>query len=390
MVLDTVASQVNSSAGNFNPKSIAQQIAKDHINLDASNLVDKVKENQANKNKTSANLAALVSDQGINWFSSESKLNQPLQLEYGSLKRETDGTLIDQEFIYDYALQSFQPSSNPIDEGAMLLDRAGWTALNDTITQLVPNKDKSVTIVKGSSVLNEKATAQQVDVGGLNVSNILSKTAGEGAWSQVVPAGLVFPDNTTAYKLKTDFVTDGYYGFQKGDWCKGTPRYTELNNMCNGVSANNISTWLATLDETLAQDVSDRSGGYDTSDLPVMGAFDELGEWALYAQLLPGGGVVYYSGSKDVELSRFAQKGKWEDVTVFGKTIRKVTLPEAIASQTAWNNYNPADNSTYFAEVEGFVRITWFVELASSLQEEYIFDLATQQFILNNFSQPLN
>lgn len=387
LVVDTIAGKVLANGDNFDPKEVANTIKQDHINLDVGNLVDKIKENQANKNKKTADLAALVAEDGVNWFHSEANSNQPLTLEFGTLKLEGDGSLTDVELGYEYQTQSFMPLIPEQDTQSMLLDESGWMLKDDTITDLIPNQDKSVTVVKTSSVLNERATAQQVDVGGLNVSTVLEKTAGEGVWSKVVPSGLTFPDNTTAYKLKTDFINRGYFGFQKGTWCEGTDRYTELNNMCNGVSANNISTWLRTLESTLAQDATDRTGSDNTDGLPVMGS---LGDLALYAQLLSGGDVVYYSGSEFDALERFAQKGKWEDIEVYGQTLRKVTLPASIASQTTWNNYDPADRTTYLAEVAGSVRITWFVDLENSSESEYVFDTATQELILNNYDQPLN
>lgn len=390
LVVDTIAGQVLSNTGDFDAKEIANTIKQDHINLDVNNLVDKIKENQANKNKQAADLAKLVSEEGINWFYSEVNPNKPPTLEFGNLKLEGDGSVTDIEVGYDYQMQRFEPIIPAQNTQAMLLDKSGWILLDGAITNLVPNQDKSVTIVKASSVLNEKATAHQVDIGGLNVSSVLEKTAGEGAWSKVVPSDLTFPDNTTAYKLKTEFTNRGYFGFQKGTWCEGSDRYTELNSMCNGVSANNISTWLRTLESTLAQDVSDRSGGFDTTDLPVMGAFDELGISALYAQLLPNGDIVYYSGDEFGELTKFPQKGRWEDLTVYSQIVRKVTLPAKIAAKTMSNNYDPKNNTAYFAEVEGSVRITWFVDLESSSESEYVFDAATQTMILNNYEQPLN
>ncbi|RTZ17741.1 hypothetical protein EJ063_02860 [Vibrio aquaticus] len=390
LVVDTIAGQVLANGDNFDPKEVASTIKQDHINLGVGNLVDKIKENQANKNKKAADLAALVAEDGVNWFHSEANSNQPFTLEFGTLRLEGDGSLTDVEFGYDYQTPGFIPLIPEQDTQSMLLDESGWVLKDDTITDLIPNRDKSVTVVKASSVLNEKATAQQVDVGGLNISTVLEKTAGEGVWSKVVPSNLTFPDNTTAYKLKTDFINRGYFGFQKGTWCEGTDRYTELNNMCNGVSANNISTWLRTLESTLAQDVRDRSGGFDTTDLPVMGAFGKHGTLPLYAQLLPNGDIVYYSGDELGELTKFAQKGNWEDLTVYGQTVRKVTLPEAIAAKTMSNNYDPKNNTAYFAEVAGSVRITWFVDLESSSESEYVFDAATQELILNHYEQPLN
>ncbi|WCP69250.1 hypothetical protein LYZ37_22275 [Vibrio tubiashii] len=388
IVLENVVSKVAQNGNSFDPTSIADEIDRDHINLDVDNLRDKVKENEAVKNSAKVDLATLISEQGISWFSSQSHTNKPLTLDYGYLKREADGSVTSTEYGYDYARREFIRSTGQV-EDILLLDQVGWSSLNDSVAELVLNPDKTVTFVKGSSVLSQTASAQKVNIGGLNVSAVLAKTAEAGAWANVVPSDLVFPDNTTAYKLKTDFVNKGYYGFNKGNWCNDLQRYTELNNMCNGVSANNVSSWLTTLESTLAQDSSDRTGTVDTSGMPVMG---ELDDGVLYAQLLPSGSIAYYKGSYDGEtpLVRYSQTGQWKDLTVHGETLRQVTLPKGIASQASWHNYNPADNSVYFTVVDNFVRVAWFMETINRGEPEYVFDVATKEFILENYAQPLN
>ncbi|WP_164913315.1 hypothetical protein [Vibrio sp. 624788] len=47
----------------------------------------------------------------------------------------------------------------------------------------------------------------------------MDQTDDENVWSNIMPVGLKFPDNTTAYKLSVEDINDNIYTFYKGDWC---------------------------------------------------------------------------------------------------------------------------------------------------------------------------
>lgn len=61
----------------------------------------------------------------------------------------------------------------------------------------------------------------------------------------------------------------------------------------------------------------------------------------IFAQLLSNGTVVYYSRAwkLDSTFSRLPELGSWEDQSVNGEVLRKVTIPESIHSQATWSNY---------------------------------------------------
>ncbi|MCY9828552.1 hypothetical protein [Vibrio chagasii] len=391
-VLDEVVKNIEAAGENFNPSDIASSINRDHIAIDDSNLEDKIKENEANKGSKKADLAKLIKTDGINWFGGANEANTDLVVAYGTLKADSDNSVSEISYIYDYFAEQFVEVESTPDANDMVLGLSGWETSNDTLTSIKPNKDGSITLESSSSIFNEVASAKQLDISGLNVRSIMDQTDGENVWSQIMPAGLKFPDNTTAYKLSVEDLYDNIFTFYKGDWCAeyDPDRYEALNNSCNGISAfkNGSDTWLATLASTIAEDESDR---HDTAynnhaDLIPMAGMESA---EIFAQLLSNGTVVYYTRAWNLDstFSKLSELGSWKDESVNGEVLRKVTIPESIHSQATWSNYQKEDNSAYLSVVEGFVRIT-YKEIEEAGSEAYIFDEATKQFILDNALTP--
>ncbi|EGU45925.1 hypothetical protein [Vibrio splendidus] len=393
-VLDEVIKNIEAAGENFNPSAIAGSINRDHIAIDDSNLEDKIKENEANKESKQADLAKLIKTDGINWFGGENDTGKDLMVAYGTLKADSDNSVTETSYIYDYFAEQFIEVETTLDSNGMVLGQNGWETSNGTLTSIKPNKNGSVILESSSSIFNEVASAKQLDISGLNVRSIMDQTDGENVWSLIMPAGLKFPDNTTAYKLSVEDLYDNIYYFYKGDWCAehDPDRYQALNNSCNGISAfkngDVTDTWLATLASTIADDESDRheTASNNHDDLIPMAGFESA---ELFAQLLSNGTVVYYSRSWEgnTQLLRLADLGLWKDISLNGEVVRQVTIPESIHSQTTWSNYQRQDNSAYLSVVDGFVRIT-YKENEELDSEAYIFDEATKQFILDNALTP--
>ncbi|CAH7181500.1 conserved hypothetical protein [Vibrio chagasii] len=388
-VLDEVVKNIEAAGENFNPSDIAGSINRDHIAIDDSNLEDKIKENEANKESKQADLAKLIKTDGINWFGGENDTGKDLMVAYGTLKADSDNSVTETSFIYDYFVEQFIEVERTLDSNGMVLGQGGWETSNDTLTSIKPNKDGSVILESSSSIFNEVASAKQLDISGLNVRSIMDQTDGENVWSLIMPVGLKFPDNTTAYKLSVENVYDDIYYYYKWDGCQ-EDRYEALNNSCNGISAfkNGSDTWLATLASTVAEDESDRheTASNNHDDLIPMAGFESA---EVFAQLLSNGTVVYYSRAweENSQFLRLADLGSWKDISLNGEVVRQVTIPESIHSQTTWSNYQRQDNSAYLSVVDGFVRIT-YKETEEIDSEAYIFDEATKQFILDNALTP--
>ncbi|MEZ8036605.1 hypothetical protein [Vibrio crassostreae] len=391
-VLEEVVKNIEAAGDNFNPSDIAGSINRDHIAVDDSNLEDKIKENEANKGSKQADLAKLIKTDGINWFGGDNDTGKDLVVAYGTLKSDADNSVTDTSYIYDYFAEQFVEFEYTPDTNSMVLGQNGWEASDDTLTSIKPNEDGSLTLESRSSIFSEVASAKQLDISGLNVRSIMDQTDDENVWSNIMPVGLKFPDNTTAYKLSVEDISDNIYTFYKGDWCaEHTPdRYEALNNMCNGISAfkNGSDTWLATLASTIAEDESDRhdTASNNHADLIPMAGMENA---EIFAQLLSNGTVVYYTRAWNLDstFSKLSELGSWKDESVNGEVLRQVTIPESIHSQATWSNYQKEDNSAYLSVVEGFVRIT-FKEIEEASSEAYIFDEATKQFILDNALTP--
>ncbi|MEZ9350367.1 hypothetical protein AB4182_02260 [Vibrio splendidus] len=391
-VLEEVVKNIEAAGENFNPSDIAGSINRDHIAIDDSNLEDKIKENEANKGSKQADLAKLIKTDGINWFGGDNDTGKDLVVAYGTLKSDADNSVTDTSYIYNYFAEQFVELEYTPDTNSMVLGQNGWEASDDTLTSIKPNKDGSLILESRSSIFSEVASAKQLDISGLNVRSIMDQTDDENVWSNIMPVGLKFPDNTTAYKLSVEDIYDNIYTFYKGDWCAeySPDRYEALNNSCNGISAfkNGSDTWLATLASTIAEDESDRhdTASNNHADLIPMAGMESA---EIFAQLLSNGTVVYYSRAWNLDstFSKLSELGSWKDESVNGEVLRQVTIPESIHSQATWSNYQKEDNSAYLSVVEGFVRIT-YKEVEDAGSEAYVFDEATKQFILDNALTP--
>lgn len=391
-VLDEVVKNIEAAGESFDPSDIANNINRDHIDINDSNLEDKVKENEANKGSKKADLAKLIKTDGINWFGGDNDTGKDLVVAYGTLKSDADNSVTDTSYVYDYFAEQFVEFEDTPDTNSMVLGQNGWEASDDTLTSIKPNKDGSLILESRSSIFNEVASAKQLDISGLNVRSIMDQTDDENVWSNIMPVGLKFPDNTTAYKLSVEDIYDNIYTFYKGDWCAeySPDRYEALNNSCNGISAfkNGSDTWLATLASTIAEDESDRhdTASNNHADLIPMAGMESA---EIFAQLLSNGTVVYYSRAWNLDstFSKLSELGSWKDISVNGEVLRQITIPESIHSQATWSNYQKEDNSAYLSVVEGFVRIT-YKEVEDAGSEAYVFDEATKQFILDNALTP--
>ncbi|MEZ8233705.1 hypothetical protein CWN98_04905 [Vibrio splendidus] len=391
-VLEEVVKNIEAAGENFNPSDIAGSINRDHIAIDDSNLEDKIKENEANKGSKQADLAKLIKTDGINWFGGDNDTGKDLVVAYGTLKSDADNSVTDTSYIYNYFAEQFVELEYTPDTNSMVLGQNGWEASDDTLTSIKPNKDGSLILESRSSIFSEVASAKQLDISGLNVRSIMDQTDDENVWSNIMPVGLKFPDNTTAYKLSVEDIYDNIYTFYKGDWCAeySPDRYEALNNSCNGISAfkNGSDTWLATLASTIAEDESDRhdTASNNHADLIPMAGMESA---EIFAQLLSNGTVVYYSRAWNLDstFSKLSELGSWKDISVNGEVLRQITIPESIHSQATWSNYQKEDNSAYLSVVEGFVRIT-YKEVEDAGSEAYVFDEATKQFILDNALTP--
>ena len=219
-VLEEVVKNIEAAGENFNPSDIAGSINRDHIAIDDSNLEDKIKENEANKGSKQADLAKLIKTDGINWFGGDNDTGKDLVVAYGTLKSDADNSVTDTSYIYNYFAEQFVELEYTPDTNSMVLGQNGWEASDDTLTSIKPNKDGSLTLESRSSIFSEVASAKQLDISGLNVRSIMDQTDDENVWSNIMPVGLKFPDNTTAYKLSVEDINENIYTFYKGDWCK--------------------------------------------------------------------------------------------------------------------------------------------------------------------------
>ncbi|MEZ8099000.1 hypothetical protein [Vibrio bivalvicida] len=388
-VLENVVADISTNAGRFVAKAIATEIERDHIDLDKDNLRDKVKENEAKKNGVTINHAKYLYQEGAHWLSGRTYAEQPMVLQFGSVQFASDGGIQKSINVYDYTVGDFVLAAEKLPSLQMVLASNGWQSEDSAITAIEVLDDYKLKLISADSVLSDIVSVTKIDVSGVNVRSIAKQVDNSGAWSNTLPADLVFPDNTVMYKQSLTKNIGGYYSFYKGNDCQGEDRYAELNNSCNGfaVFKDNKEEWLTSLKQTKAVDQSDRSGTSNIDELIPVGT---MNRGDIRAQLLDEGVVKYYFFSWYNEpLELLPETGQWHDIIVNGVQLREVSMPTTIIDGATSVEVNLKDRKSYLSVVDGFVRNTWYSS-SPITREEYVFDSTTQQFILDNSAQPLN
>ncbi|MCG9578427.1 hypothetical protein L1D14_19600 [Vibrio tubiashii] len=389
MVLENVVADISNNAGQFDAKAIATEIERENIDLDKNNLSDKIKENEAKKKGVIINHAKELYEEGIHWLAGTTHADKPMTLQFGSVQFRSDGGIQESSKVYDYTVGDFVLAAEKLPSLQMVLANNGWQSENAAIEKIEVLDNHKIKLTSADSVLSDIVSIMKIDVSGVNVRSIVKQVDSSGAWSNTLPADLVFPDNTVMYKQSLTKSIEGYYSFYKGKGCKGEDRYVELNNSCNGFSVfkDNQEKWLTSLEQTKVVDQSDRSGTFNVDGLVPFGAMKRGG---IRAQLLDGGEVKYYFYSWYNEpLELLPEAGQWRDIVVNGVQLREVSMPATIIDVASQVAVNPKDRKSYLSVAEGFVRNTWYIPSAST-REEYVFDSTTQQFILDRSFQPLN
>ncbi len=387
--LANVVITVNTAGENFDPIKTGQAIDKQHVGVSVNNLKDKVNINEAAKNATEANLAELIVNETLTWFSGEETYDRT-NLNFGFVKLGKNKEVIDQEYQLAHGFDSFVLVEKTANHEQLILDKDGWEVKTDAIVNIQLNDDGSIILESENSSTNQKVSAKKMVLSGLNVSAVLKKST-DGVWSEAIPQDLMFPTNTYGYLVSSENLEGGFFTLGKGSWCMDSEpeRYAALNQMCNGISAikNENETWISTLADTIAANTQSREGSTNSTDLiPVA----SLADGHVFAQLLSSGKVVYYSRSNDwnENFAKYTDEGMWQDLTHHGKTLRKVTMPASIFGKRIWNNFNEADLAMYLTEVDGFVRVAHFVDQQVKSDSNYLFDAISAQLIVDNYSQP--
>ena len=372
-------------------EKIATEVDDEQIDLSTDNLEDKVNENEAAKSATMINLGELIETEGIYWFSGEKHPDQQMVLDYGKLKQEADGSVIDIEYNLNKTMDGFELLQKDDEMNLQrMLTTAGWVREDDTITAVTPNDDGSIVLVAKTAALNEKVKAKQVDISGLNLTTVMSKVDGNGAWAKVLPKDATFPAGTLAYQVKSERAVGSYFSFNEGNWCDDE-RKAQLNGMCNGANiqtGDGSTEWVKSLDELVVDRTVDRLATKDTSKLSYM--FGIKGAEAS-VEMVSGGELNFYGQKWGEKTLIKLGTGTWKDITVNGQTLRELTMPSTIASRDdfTWNDFNRDDNKAYLTVIDGFVRVVWHVK-PDNADGEYIFNQAAQEFILSKFDYDLS
>lgn len=359
--------------------------------LSQDNLKDKWDELDAIKQAEEIDFKRLLASEPLTWFEGVEEEAKPQAFHYGAIQLNDESQFEEQKYAFDHSIQGFAVQADDNEMRQMILSHNGWVVSDPSVVGVDAQADGSAIFVKAVPELNEHIWAEKVDISGLNVRALIKDAGGEHVWAHYLAQSLAFPADSRAYKIESNLVAEGYYRFNQGDWCeKDFPvRYETLGNMCNGLSSSTASgeTWLTALDSTIAQDASDRSGTRNTTGLlPIAGV--ESGE--VYAQLMLNGDVIYYLvPSNGDHLVKYKESGSWQDIAHNNHTLRQLTLPDDIAEQTTWSEFNTQDGALYLTNYQGYLRVVWHIDEDDSQNATFLFDQQSAQFIVDHF-RPMN
>lgn len=372
-----IVSGVQAAGDGFDVGSVANSVKEDHIKITVDNLQDKVDVNNADRNSKKASVAELTENEGLLWLGSNSGIAP--RLEYGVITQDSDNNVGEEIYFSNADFDGFElqvSDSSANFQRALTAD--GWVIADDTIVTIESRPDGSETLVTATRDLSLKANMKKVDVSGLNVKKILAKTADDGVWANLYPETLDFPQGIYAYNLKMQPEVESYFTFNEGNWCTEEQK-SERGGMCNSVA---VETGIgpgapATSLDQIFKDVADG----DVNATAIMAGISNGG---ILAEIVAGGVVNFYTWDYMNPVSDIVAVGHWEDINSHEKVIRKVVAPESLMSRDdiTWNNFNRDDGSLYLTVVDGFVRVAG--EISLQIEEEYVFDANTLQFLKDN------
>ncbi|MCP4324212.1 MAG: hypothetical protein GY787_20625 [Alteromonadales bacterium] len=342
-------------------------------------------------------LEELITNDGINWFNGQGQKADNISLKYGTISLTADESFD----IESYRLNSNKTAFELIEEefiatDSMMLSEGQWQDTNNTLTNITSNNDGSLTFKKSSSALDEVVTAEEVEITDEVVANILAKSTNSDAeaWATIIPEDIKFGDDTTAYKLTYKQAAENF-GFYKGEWCKGTPRYETLGEMCNGVvyepygDLNETDrVWATTFNDLITHKEYVIGEDYYTEFHGTGISWNNSEGSAVYVEFTESGSANYYfvdwSNGPEIITEKLAT-GTWSEITVQNTALIKITAPDNITVTNS--SFNPADRTMYLSPVEGHIRVIW--SLGETERSEYAFDKATKEYILQNMNLSL-
>lgn len=370
----------------FDANLIATSIDTQFIAIKQETLAEKIEQKEAEANASITNLITLIKTEGINWFSGEME-DQGAELAYGTVTLDANNVVHDAEYSWMNNQWVAHIPSHDINE--WILTATGWIAYDDSIETVTLNTDNSITLNHPAlAQLSETITGVEVNISGLNASLLMQKTDRDRIWAKALPADIVFPAGSIGYKLNFRQAEEHYVFNEWGD-CQVV---NQLGDLCNTIwhqkGTGNFSDDGST--ETLAEMVV-------TTPLDITGTAEDLTRlngihigWMengnLVAELLEGGTINFYKVNFSTLRVEKLTTGSWSDITVHGKTLRKIMGPNFLSE---FDGFFDNDQQIILFEHLGGVRIGWQKGLDASDNDEFVFNSIARDFILANFNVAL-
>ena len=387
--LDEIVSEVefvNEQGGEFDPNAVLEsETVTDASTVSTDDLEGQVQIRDTEATAAAANLAELVSGDGINFFD-DGYYDDMLELSYGTLTYNAD-TQTSTEVRFKLVDGAFVAEDDMNDEDDFILTESGWVASNDNFVIGDLNDDGSITLINSDlPVLSELIFAEQISVADLKVKLFLSEQADTDIWHKVIPETVTFSTGAEAFELSFSNINDVYSIFN-WDGCNEDEMF---EGMCNNVWAHTAGSEkdgpAVTLNSLISATASD--GAVNNIVGPHVG-WD--GSRSIIAEMVDGGVANYYkiewqaqsdSGEVSNVASLFAT-GTWREVTVLDQRLLLLALPESV------RNFGDSDDDDLgellFTEFEGAVRRGEFTAAGQvSDDDEWVFNLAAKNDILDN------
>ncbi|WP_051303262.1 hypothetical protein [Psychromonas aquimarina] len=371
----------------FDSDSIAADIDKELITLEADKLQEQIAQQEAESQAVAASLVDLIKTEGINWFWGETDDTAP-EFEYGTITVNEQGLVSDIEYSWETEQWVLQSNDND-DNNEWLLTSAGWTAYDDSVETVTLNSDATITLHHaGLPELNETIKGTQLALAGLNASLIMDETDGDGTWAEAIPENVVFPQGAVGYKL--DFQQNGdRYTFNNWDGCDDQ---NKLGGLCNTVwhqkgTGNYEDNGAAvTLAEMVVANALSLSGTQE--DIRNLNAvhLGWMGKDTLAAELVAGGKINYYKINYYDSTVALLTTGSWSDITVHGKTLRTISAPNYFSEYDGF--FDDRDNIILLEYLDG-VRIGEHKAADEQENQGFVFNSTARDFILANFDSTL-
>lgn len=397
--LADIQTAIENAGEDFDPDALAGDDSLSGANLNAGDIEDEIQNREDQKSATAANLATLVSGDGLYYFDSDDGY-----FTYGHVVDDGEGTIVNTQYEFSSYMME-EPGWSEITEDSPEEDcyptASGWTCVSDS-DETVTADGSNLSVIRGGVAETEEIiSATEVDLSGKRIAGY----ARDSEYEDVLNPTATFSTDAKGYRLTITRSSTLYSIYKNETFSMGETVYCmdettigeepgdSTDDWCNNVFGTTDDMPVATLNGLLSATATESMES--RYDLPVFidisgmeGGDKESGYWHL--ELVTGGAARFWTQVYDYETETIsyevAYTTTWSYQTVNSQQLLVVNYPAAVLAE----GYFDKDlQGIFFAVAEGYVRRGDIIKSGSYKDDQWAFNSIAGGDILAAFDYEL-